>query len=179
MNLRRPLRRQLTQAWTQTIQSHYESQQINSEHALQVLFCMSLSALLPPNRRVFIEPKLLVVGETPELRYPDLAICNSREIIGFVELKYTPRMAPQWQKDIATLEWIDEHREVVQIRNERFRGVEDPLPTYPVARDALYVWAGVHAACDIELCDHIRPDLRSRFLELHAETQRSEPIRLR
>jgi hypothetical protein len=95
MNKRSLLRDNLREAWIKTIERHYNSQLINSEHALQVYFCMELLKLFEADnlqRRVFIEPNIQTsCGKT---RFPDVVICNGQKVIGIVELKYTPRGRP-------------------------------------------------------------------------------------
>lgn len=103
MNRRGLLRGQLTQAWGMAIDEDYRRQRINSERSLQASLWSKLNVLLPPeSRRMFIEPKLKATvaaldGQVkPEFRFPDIVICNTREVIGIVEVKYLPRAKPNW-----------------------------------------------------------------------------------
>ena len=128
---------------------------------------------------MFIEPYMRVLGPTRELRYPDLVICNSRHVIGIVELKYQPKSLPSWRKDIATFHWLAEHQSNIAITNSRFRGAEADDRVYPLSSNVLFVWAGVHSPSPIQLHEHISPELAPMFLALHAETQASKAPRLR
>ncbi len=88
------LKAQLRSAWQHTIERHYQRQQINSERGLQAFLCAALldkfeQGGVAQNRRIFIEPTL-VVGHSNIVRKPDIVICNSRSIVGVVELKYKP-----------------------------------------------------------------------------------------
>lgn len=103
---------------------------------------------------------------------PDLLICNSREIIGVVELKYQPRARPNYSKDLETLEWIATHGSNISITNERFRGKTADARTYKLSKSVVYVWAGVHADKSITL--PIPARLKSNFLELHAITTKDD-----
>ena len=50
------------------------------------------------NRRMFIEPKLLVtVGRLGFTS--DILVCNTRSIIGVIEIKYQPNSRPNFLKD--------------------------------------------------------------------------------
>lgn len=122
---------------------------------------------------------MFVSGPAKAIRYPDLVICNTRKVIGIVELKYQPRARPSWQKDVSTFHWIAEHSRSITISNRRFRGIESDSRVYPLSTDMIYVWAGVHAACDLRLEDHVAPELASQLLELHAETSRGQTIEIR
>lgn len=139
-----------------------------------------LNEMLPrATRRMFIEPALTIRGATAQVRYPDLVICNSRAVIGIVELKYLPRAQPAWQKDIETFRWIIRHKSELAVSNVRFRGEDVDARRYPVSEDVLYVWAGIHAPCHIDLRESAGPEFASCFLALHAETRHGGPLRLR
>jgi hypothetical protein len=135
--------------------------------------------LTPKTRRMFIEPCMSVQGLGKQVRYPDLVVCNSREVIGIIELKYQPRAIPTWHKDVDTFHFLATHRESISISNTRFRGVEADARCYPLANDVLFVWAGVHAPCDLKLNEHVDPILVPYFMALHAETQVSGTPNLR
>jgi len=109
-------------------------------------------------------------------RFPDLVVCNTRAVIGIIELKYQPKIRPRWEKDLQTLEWLARNRKVLSVQNRRYRGVEADGRVYPLSPRILFVWAGVHAGLDFELSERISPELKGSFLELHAETSRdSQP----
>lgn len=179
MSNRSLLRRQIRQAWEQGLADDYASQRINSERSLQASLWARLNEILPrTNRRIFIEPGLSISGRDRQVRYPDIVICNSRSVIGIIELKYLPRTRPAWQKDIATFRWIVENKATLFVSNARFRGVNADARVYPLADDVLYVWAGVHAAADIDLQTLAGPEFRSCFLALHAQTSHKGPLTL-
>jgi hypothetical protein len=180
MPVRPLLRRQITEAWRQSISTDYAAQRINSERSLQASVWANLNALLPQNtRRTFIEPRMSIPGSNRQSRIPDIVICNSREVIGIVELKYQPRGKPSWNKDLATFHWVTENRDRISISNSRFRGVGIDARSYPLSKTILYVWAGVHAACALDPRSHITPAVSQCFLALHAETQHGQAASIR
>ncbi len=63
-------------------------------------------------------------SEKVHIKFPDIVVCNTRQIIGIVELKYQPRVRPSWRKDIGTFDWIDKHKDKISVSNVRFQGVE-------------------------------------------------------
>lgn len=174
------LKKQIREAWRQSISVDYAAQRINSERSLQASLWSNLNAILAPKtRRMFIEPCMSVPGLGKQVRYPDLVVCNSKEVIGIIELKYLPRARPQWQKDVDTFHFLATHRKTITISNSRFRGVAADAHFYPLASDVLFVWAGVHAPCDLVLKEHVDPKLAPHFMALHAETQLSGVPNLR
>jgi hypothetical protein len=174
------LKKQIREAWRQSITDDYVAQRINSERSLQASLWSRLNTILPPkSRRMFIEPCMSTPGLGKQVRYPDLVICNSREIIGIIELKYQPRAKPKWHKDIDTFHFLATHRETISISNTRFRGVVADARLYPLANDVLFVWAGVHASCNLVLNEHVDPILVPYFMSLHAETRLSSAPNLR
>jgi hypothetical protein len=179
MTSRTLLRSQISAAWQRSIEQDYSSQRINSERSLQASLWANLNLILPSDtRRMFIEPGMSVLG-SPKKCFPDIVICNTRSVIGIIELKYQPRAQPSWEKDLSTFHWITENREHITISNMRFRGISSDTRSYPLAETILYVWAGVHAACNLNLRGHINPDASKCFLSLHAETQHNEPPKIR
>ena len=177
MSSRSLLRRHIREAWRLSIRSGYAAQRINSERSLQASVWGNLNTLLPTaTRRMFIEP-CMSVGR--QLRYPDIVICNTREVIGIVELKYQPRTKPSWEKDFSTFRWIDQNRNSIVVANSRFRGINVDNVAYPLSNDLLYVWAGVHATCELDLRSQINKNDRSGFLLLHAETNHSNVVTFR
>jgi hypothetical protein len=181
MTLRTLLRKQLKDAWRNTIEEDYHRQRINSERSLQASLWSKLNIILPPKtRRLFIEPPLKAIVTYPdgsercEIRYPDLVVCNTRNVIGIIELKYKPRAAPNWQNDFEKFCWILDNQKQIVVQNVRYRGLEVDGQLYPLADDVLFVWAGVHAEWNGRLADHIDRRLSNHFLELHAVTRDGE-----
>jgi hypothetical protein len=128
---------------------------------------------------MFIEPCMSVPGAGRQARFPDIVICNTREVIGIIELKYQPRGKPSWSKDLATFHWVTENKDRISISNVRFRGVGADPRSYPLSKTILYVWAGVHAACELDLRSYITPSVSQCFLALYAETQHGQAASVR
>jgi hypothetical protein len=144
-----------------------------------VYFCIELLRAFEISRvrrRLFVEPTLLF--EDGVRRSPDLLICATKQIIGAVEFKYTPRARPSTAKDLGTLVRIGDSTDDVVISNERFRGEGSPRH-YSVAADAVLCWAAVHAAATIHLPDRALAKLGGRFLCLEAVTVKGAQARLR
>ena len=120
-------------------------QVISSERGLQVHLTARLMDIFWEDgvkRRVFVEPKMQL--STGARVHPDLLICNARAIIGVVELKYQPKMRPQYQKDFATFESLAAHGTGIEIDNSRYRGPDSGGGRYALDRNPMYVWAGVY-----------------------------------
>ena len=172
------LKAQLRSAWQQTIERYYQWQQINSEHSLQAFLCAALLDQFEQygvvnNRRIFIEPTL-VVGRDNSVRKPDIVICNSRSVIGVVELKYKPKGHAKTKKDLETLEWMAQHPEKIQINNDRYLGMPSDDRSYSLVADAVLCWAGVHRGMAEPLIKKISLDLQKYFIEMHAVTRPGE-----
>lgn len=127
---------------------------------------------------MFIEPAMKISvrrsdgSEKVHIKFPDIVVCNTRQIIGIVELKYQPRVRPSWRKDIGTFDWIDKHKDKISVSNVRFQGVEVDKRAYTLAKDVLFVWAGIHAEWPRQTFEGDVPtEWRDGFLELHAETR--------
>lgn len=167
------LKRHIRTAWRKTLQEDYPRRLINSERGLQVHFCHHLLAGLDgSSRRLFVEP--CFVADDGTQRMPDLVICNSKRIIGVVELKFQPRSAAPFRKDLDTLRWFASTPDAVRIANSRYRGeYESSLPAYALAPDALLCWAGVYAGTRVDI-EPQAVDLGRRFMALHAITRRGE-----
>jgi hypothetical protein len=127
---------------------------------------------------MFIEPCIVIETKTGiKIVFPDLVICNTKEVIGVIELKYQPRAKPNYMKDIATLSSIAKHRKNISISNQRFRGQPIDETIYSLSKNILFVWAGVHASInsinknDAPLYSARYNKLQGCFLELHAETR--------
>ena len=180
MHQRNLLRSQIIEAWQQCIAKDYRIQRINSERSLQASFWSRLNSLLLENRRMFIEPSILITIKNEAKRvYPDLVICNTKEVIGVIELKYQPRVKPNYMKDVDTLSNIARYRKSISISNHRFRGKPIDEKTYSLSKHILFVWAGVHGGIGLYANDN-EPlyskgyrVLKNCFLELHAETSKT------
>ena len=171
------LKSQIIKAWRQCIAEDYRIQRINSERSLQASFWSRLNSLLSKNRRMFIEPCVVIRTNRGTTRvFPDLVICNTKEVIGVIELKYQPRAKPNYAKDISTLSRIAKHRRTISISNQRFRGQPIDETTYILSKHILFVWAGVHASINsinkdsAPLYSAGYNELKGCFIELHAET---------
>lgn len=184
MKSRPTLRSQTTRAWLETIQFEYAKQRINSEAGLQAAYWSHLNKILfdemPDTRRLFVEPSMRIQVEDkdgnkrPERRYPDLVVCDEREVIGIIELKYQPKVEPNFNKDLTTFAWVAEHRSEIIISNTRYRG--DPVdPTeYRISKNLLYIWAGIHSKeTGYSAKPYIHPELKRHFHELHKVTKPS------
>ena len=175
------LRDQLSKAWKATIHDQYNKHLINSERGLQVYFCSALLKIFKEDeltdgmRRIFVEPRLSVGPE--DYRYPDIVICNTRRIIGVVELKYLPRGSADYDKDIDTLNWLVENSEKLKISNDRFLGISQGAKKYSLAEDAVLCWGGVYQCMESSDFNARISVLGRRFLGLHAVTAKDkEPI---
>lgn len=108
------------------------------------------------------------------MRSPDVVVCNSRRIIGVIELKYLPRTTPVFAKDLETLQWFASDQHPVSISNERYRGVgQDEIRKYSLAEDAVLCWAGVYTAPRVDIERHAEA-LGRRFLCLHSITSAND-----
>lgn len=175
MKQRRLLIRQIRSAWRSCISTDYNRRRINSERSLQASFWAALNRRLPENRLIFIEPRISIEGRP--VICPDILICNSKQIIAVIELKYQPRVPPSYVKDLTSLATIAKARSEVLVRNDRYLGEDSVAKEYRVAKHTLFVWAGIHADqrsksvvpvpmfCDGKKC------LDGCYLELHAATR--------
>ena len=178
--MRHLLRNQIIESWTAAIETDYQRQRINSERSLQASLWSQLNRRLHHRtRRMFIEPAIKVMTSLgPKTLYPDLVVCNSNKVIAVIELKYEPRKSPTYRKDIETLRLIASQREAVAISNNRYRGKETDSTEYGLARETMFVWAGIHRQQipapgeDAALLFNAGiPELKNCFLELHAVTR--------
>ena len=171
MQTRNSLRAQLARAWERTIINQYNTQLINSERGLQTYFCAALlDEFKDKARRLFIEPKLTFPSLSSG-RHPDIVICNTKQIVGIVEIKYVPRGRPSYVKDLETLrQAIDEPTEL-KLSNDRYRGIVSSNKSYALAKDAVLCWAGVYAGEEIRLHSSVKSSsLSARLLQLSALT---------
>lgn len=170
MSSRKPLQSQIIHSWLQCIEENYCSHRINSERSLQAALWSKLNLVLPNrNRRIFIEPRLRTNIDS-NCRFPDLVICNTRQAIAFIEIKYLPRQQPSWKKDLSTLQWVHSNQTNLSLVNNRYEGKLKNIKKYSVASNALFIWAGIHRQTDIVLSQHIAQSLRPSFLAIHTET---------
>jgi hypothetical protein len=142
---------------------------------LQASFWSHLNHLLSKNRRLFIEPTLSInIDEGGrKIILPDIVVCNSKEVISVIELKYLPRGHPKYKKDINNLALIADNRDQILIANERFRGSEKDSTQYSLSKHILFVWAGVHTKEKSEPCilySSAHKSLDGCYLQLHAVT---------
>lgn len=167
------LRRQMRRAWVDTIRSAYLDQVISSERALQVHFAARLMDIFWEDgvkRRVFVEPNMRL--DSGARVHPDLLICNARAIIGVVELKYQPRMRPQYQKDFATFESLAAHGTGIEIDNRRYRGPDGGGGRFTLSANAMFVWAGVYRGPVQSIPQQLAQSLRLQtLLVLHAASR--------
>jgi hypothetical protein len=181
---RTPLRKQLWATWRECIRTEYLSHVINSERGLQAVFYHRLMKHVSENRTVLVEPRFAIeVDGKPEVVVPDLLICNSRRIIGIVELKYQPLYRMSFGKDLQTLSLLSRSRRSVLMKNDRCLGPDDAFAKFELAEDALFVWAGVHYGPQDESANDISgrddaaisiQELGDRFFQLHAVTINEE-----
>jgi hypothetical protein len=171
MSKRNLIRNQIRQAWDLTIDDEYEKVLINSERGLQTYFCMHLLNIFKDEgvqRRIFIEPNLKI-GEM--IRYPDLVVCNTREVIAVIELKYTPRALPRTAKDFETLRWVSEADGEAIIANERFHDQQAVKP-YAIAKDSVLCWAALISNRPFNPDKEALNALGDRFLDLSTPVPR-------
>jgi len=131
---------------------------------------------------MFIEPNITFKTNKGITRIiPDLVICNTKEVIGVIELKYGPRANPKFAKDIQSLSSIAKHRGNIILTNERYLGDAADGKRYKLSKNILFIWAGVHASPHnkisterkTKLYSEGRPELDGCFIELHAETRKN------
>lgn len=175
MAQRNLIKSQIIEAWEKSINSDYSSQRINSERSLQAAFWSHLNPLLSKNRRLFIEPRMTI--QTPNGRkkiYPDIVVCNTKQVISVIELKYLPRTNPSYENDIKKLALIAKKSKQISIANVRFRGTEKDSRQYTLSSSILFVWAGIHKQqkqANKILYSKGYKSLEKCYLQLHAETE--------
>jgi hypothetical protein len=178
MKGRRLIKSQIVDAWVDCVENDYASQRINSERSLQAAFWAHLNERLPANRRLFIEPGIsLCTRHGSKKIIPDIVVCNSREVIAVIELKYRPQGPPSYLKDIRTLDLIARNRGAITIANSRYSGPKSDAREYTCSSRILFVWAGVHHALSDDntaLYSDDYPALSGSFLQLHAATSRND-----
>ncbi len=171
---RNPLKNIIIDAWHACIEYDYVRQRINSERSLQASFWAQLNQKLPATRRIFIEPSIKVTTASGAKQLiPDIVICNTKEVISVIELKYLPRAQPKYAKDINSLATIAQKRKHITISNSRFRGTKVDNKQYPLSSNMLFIWAGIHATLNQEITDLYSKGYKSltdSFIQLHAAT---------
>jgi len=169
------IKSQIIQAWNNSINIDYCSQRINSERSLQAAFWSHLNHLLSKNRRLFIEPSMSIHTKKGKKKiFPDIVVCNTKQVISVIELKYLPRAQPKYKKDIMKLALIAEKHQKISISNVRFRGTEKDSREYTLSKNILFVWAGIHSK-EKQINNTLYSDgyksLKNCYMQLHAETE--------
>lgn len=181
MKGRKLIEEKIIEAWEKTINIDYCNQRINSERSLQASFWSHLNIILSKdsdlikNRRLFIEPSIKInTKECKKKIFPDIIVCNTKQVIAVIELKYLPRTKPRYKKDIKKLSLISENRKNISISNVRFRGAEKDAKQYTFSNNILFVWAGIHGK-DIQIRNTLfskgLKSLENCYIQLHAETE--------
>ena len=169
------IKKQIVDSWSACVREDYLSQRINSERSLQASFWSQLNHRLGRNRRLFIEPRISAYDAgSKRAVYPDIVVCNSRQVIAVVELKYLPRAKPSYEKDIRTLDFIARKRKGITLANSRYSGPEVDAKEYGLSKLILFVWAGVHSGGtwqEERLFSDGYPSLRGSYLQLHCATK--------
>ncbi|HEX6960819.1 MAG TPA: hypothetical protein VF175_03055 [Lacipirellula sp.] len=173
------MKKNLIDAWNACIDDDYCLRRINSEHGLQASFYKHLLAVLPKTRTVFVEPKIKGARV-----YPDIVICNTREVIGVIELKYQPRVKPSLCKDLQSLCDLA-NRQGLQFSNKRYAGPVTDGKIYKFSEHILFAWAGIHRY-DADLENRVEEllsdygNVRNHcFLRLHAIPNRNPKPEIR
>ena len=165
----------LVAAWKDCIENDYSNQRINSERSLQASLWAHIYKRLPKNRRLFIEPSFSIKHRGQNRRLiPDIVICNTREVIAVIEIKYLPRGKPKYQKDLDSLGLVSRYRSKLSISNARFFGEQQDSKLYGFSKDVLFVWASVHkqdAPKKRESFAAGEKYLAGCYMQLHAETR--------
>ena len=171
---------QLIEAWTQTVEEDYCSGHINSERSLQALLLANLKGIFDGSenkRHAFVEPTVKL--SDGRLIRPDMMICNAREVICVLELKYAPRGIADTTKDMRSISSIARASEL-SVALERYRGPELPRLSFNVSRTVLFAWAGIHCGDSEPAREWTNPAFAEHyFLELHAVTTEGRAPKLR
>lgn len=205
MKRRTVLKKQLKEAWRQCVELDYPNGVINGERALQACLYHRLidqfkTDKMADRRRIFIEPTIYAKDRTWR-RMPDMVICDTKNVIAVVELKFHPCVTLSGQlgdalhdgaeKDLETLMGVaqdlndvsentttDRH---IEVRNVRYLGVNGAIRPYGLADNLLLVWAGIYkksegdSAASTERLARVFEDadvtIQGGLLELHAQTK--------
>jgi hypothetical protein len=172
---RRLIESNIIEAWYRCVKNDYSRQRINSERSLQASFGFYLNKLLPPDQRLFIEPRVAVTHRAGIKKlHPDIVVCRKRLVTAIVELKYLPKTRPNYKKDIESLAFISKYRDKIFISNSRYRGPETGEGEYKLSKRILFVYACVHKDMRFDeypLYAAGYKSLSGRYLQLHAETR--------
>ena len=114
-----------------------------------------------------MEPRLKTSGGE-QGPIPDIVVCNSRAIIGVVELKYLPRTTAKVDKDMDTLRWIAVQSRRIRLSNWRYSGVRGDAKEYSLANDVLLCWAEVHRGFREALESRVPGEVRPYFMGIQA-----------
>jgi hypothetical protein len=180
MKKRIPLQNKLIAAW-EKCKKDYDARRINSERTLQAALWAHLNQLIRKDpirkhQRLFLEPIFRVEAGVV---YPDLVICNSRTIIGVIEIKYIPRARPKFSKDLKTLAALASQRKDLKMENVRFRGVSADHMTFQFSEHVLFAWAGIHRSefAALDEFEKRRPnEIGEYYFEMHGLTNDGEPL---
>ncbi|TCG04915.1 hypothetical protein BZM27_37455 [Paraburkholderia steynii] len=171
---------QLIKAWKRTVENDYSPGHINSERSLQALLFANLRTVLNEEgaeRRVFVEPTVRLSDGS--IIRPDMMICNAREVICILELKYVPRGKANTDKDMRSISSIA-RAPGLSVALERYSGSELPPLSFDVSRSVLFAWAGVHCGDSEPAQEWADPAFQGHyFLELHAVTSEGREPSLR
>jgi hypothetical protein len=166
---------QVIEAWKRTVVNEYCNGHINSERSLQALLFSNLRAVFAEDeteRRIFVEPTVQLPGAG--VIRPDIVICNSREAICFLELKFAPRAKADTIKDMRSISSVA-RSEGISILLKRYRGPDLPSMKFAVSKTVLFAWAGIHAGSTEPSKEWTDPAFQGHFhLELHATTNDSQ-----
>jgi hypothetical protein len=169
MKRRTILKNQLIKVWAECVDFDYPNGVVNGERALQACLYHRLTEQfktdeMADRRRIFIEPTIYAKGRTWR-RIPDMVICDTRNVIAVVELKFHPRATLSGQlgdalrdgaeKDLETLLGVAQDLNDVSmntstvvphitVSNERYLGVHREIRPYGLASNLLLVWAGIY-----------------------------------
>ncbi len=171
--MRALIKSHIIEAWKDCVENDYKNQRINSERSLQAaLWAHLYNNNLPENMRLFIEPTIHLNGN--EKIRPDIVVCNKKNIISIIEIKYIPRGNPKHEKDINSLAKISAQRENIYIENHRFQGIIKDKTKYKAPKSILFVWAGFHTKqkkANNVLFSIKHKELKGCYLQLQAETE--------
>lgn len=189
MKRRTLLKNQLIDAWKTCIENDYCCGVVNGERALQACLYHRLAEIftaleISNQRHIFIEPTIYAQGRTWR-RMPDMVICDSRNVIAIIELKFHPRttlsgregrmLRQGAEKDLGTLLGIagdlnatasvqdSPDSERIIVSNERYLGKGGASRTYGLAPNLMLVWAGIYKYSDG--CEAAKTERLARVFE--------------